>query len=278
MKSVEIIFLLQSSKNIPDVDFEALSEAINKEKEVHRQSDDQSALFNCWLAITALEIIKGYKEAFVLLKSRKYKAGWDLLEKIEINLENIEFNDIKLNKYPALGKISETISKYQELFPYRVFASPEILNKKVECTICGGDMNPFGSCKHIPGRVYNGELCVTQVKEAEFISISMVANPVQKFSAVYDDIENPEKYKLLEYLMPVLEDEQTPWDFEIITKYHPHSTIKVGRNEKCPCLSGKKFKHCCRNNSEGIKYPHYEFILPDHIVKQKQEMLNRPTI
>ena len=22
---------------------------------------------------------------------------------------------------------------------------------------------------------------------------------------------------------------------------------KVGRNEKCPCGSGKKFKHCCGN-------------------------------
>ena len=25
------------------------------------------------------------------------------------------------------------------------------------------------------------------------------------------------------------------------------SNQKVGRNEKCPCGSGKKFKHCCGN-------------------------------
>lgn len=24
-------------------------------------------------------------------------------------------------------------------------------------------------------------------------------------------------------------------------------SIKVGRNDKCPCLSGKKFKKCCIN-------------------------------
>ena len=25
----------------------------------------------------------------------------------------------------------------------------------------------------------------------------------------------------------------------------PENNKKVGRNEKCPCGSGKKFKHCC---------------------------------
>ena len=25
----------------------------------------------------------------------------------------------------------------------------------------------------------------------------------------------------------------------------PHDNKKVGRNEKCPCGSGKKYKHCC---------------------------------
>ena len=24
-------------------------------------------------------------------------------------------------------------------------------------------------------------------------------------------------------------------------------SVKVGRNDKCPCLSGKKFKKCCIN-------------------------------
>ena len=26
--------------------------------------------------------------------------------------------------------------------------------------------------------------------------------------------------------------------------------IKVGRNDKCPCNSGKKFKKCCENNQK----------------------------
>lgn len=30
---------------------------------------------------------------------------------------------------------------------------------------------------------------------------------------------------------------------------------KIGRNEKCPCGSGKKFKHCCSNNPKAQPRP-----------------------
>ena len=28
---------------------------------------------------------------------------------------------------------------------------------------------------------------------------------------------------------------------------------KIGRNEKCPCRSGKKYKHCCANAARNVK-------------------------
>ncbi len=30
---------------------------------------------------------------------------------------------------------------------------------------------------------------------------------------------------------------------------------KIGRNERCPCGSGKKYKHCCANNPQVEKRP-----------------------
>ncbi len=30
---------------------------------------------------------------------------------------------------------------------------------------------------------------------------------------------------------------------------------KIGRNERCPCGSGKKYKHCCANNPQVQKRP-----------------------
>ena len=39
--------------------------------------------------------------------------------------------------------------------------------------------------------------------------------------------------------------------FDIISAPKPESTIptdvKIGRNEPCPCGSGKKYKNCCMN-------------------------------
>ncbi|MCF8070712.1 MAG: SEC-C domain-containing protein [Desulfobacterales bacterium] len=33
---------------------------------------------------------------------------------------------------------------------------------------------------------------------------------------------------------------------EVKSKAKPLTVKKVGRNDPCPCGSGKKFKHCCR--------------------------------
>jgi uncharacterized protein YecA (UPF0149 family) len=34
-------------------------------------------------------------------------------------------------------------------------------------------------------------------------------------------------------------------EFPISTEFEKHSHIKVGRNDPCPCGSGKKYKKCC---------------------------------
>ena len=48
-------------------------------------------------------------------------------------------------------------------------------------------------------------------------------------------------------------EQETIWEFEyvlVMSKQHPLAekpviTEKVGRNDPCPCGSGKKFKNCC---------------------------------
>ena len=38
-------------------------------------------------------------------------------------------------------------------------------------------------------------------------------------------------------------------DYFIIRELLPiNNTKKTGRNQPCPCLSGKKYKHCCSKN------------------------------
>ena len=43
--------------------------------------------------------------------------------------------------------------------------------------------------------------------------------------------------------------EIVPPDIKPITKEH-----NIGRNDKCPCNSGKKYKSCCLNTGEFENY------------------------
>ena len=59
-----------------------------------------------------------------------------------------------------------------------------------------------------------------------------------------------ERPKLLKRKHPkifdILED---IFDQNNINKITKRETLKIGRNDPCPCGSGKKFKHCCLDQS-----------------------------
>ena len=59
------------------------------------------------------------------------------------------------------------------------------------------------------------------------------------FESLLEKIKN-DVIKFLFNLNIVIEKEKTDQQVEI-----PLDNKKVGRNEKCPCGSGKKYKHCC---------------------------------
>lgn len=133
--------------------------------------------------------------------------------------------------------------------------------KRSECSICGKKMDPFSGCKHIKGKVYSGELCHEIITDGEPLGIDMVTKPSMKDCVIFDDIENPTKYQSLEFLIPQLPNEYVAWDYNIIQGYKPHAEYKIGRNDLCPCHSGKKYKNCCMNNPKGVKCDHYKFII-----------------
>ncbi len=50
-----------------------------------------------------------------------------------------------------------------------------------------------------------------------------------------------------------------------------NKTDKMGRNELCPCGSGRKFKKCCMNKSEEMPDPVRELYFKKHKIRLKQE-------
>ena len=249
-----------------NIDIKKYKSLIETEKIRCKENNDEATLMIIWFCLSMIEAIDIFQKAFLLLKSREYYKGWNELSQVEVIISNIKYNISNCNDYIAFVFLEQNTTKFQKIFPYKAFTSIVLINTKEECSICGKSMNPFSGCEHIRGKVYAGEVCYSIVTDGDWLGLDFVEKPAMKSAVVFDDIDNPEKYKLLEYIIPKLPNEYTTWDYKISTKYTPHSNYNIGRNEKCPCQSGKKYKNCCMNNPKGVKYEHYEFLLPDKLL------------
>ena len=69
------------------------------------------------------------------------------------------------------------------------------------------------------------------------------ASQIVEFTAFF--FENNKTGKLHETSEFVLENGE--WRYHTGTIHPDTGSIKIGRNDLCPCLSGKKFKQCCAN-------------------------------
>lgn len=179
----------------------------------------------------------------------------------------------------GFSEIFSLVLKLQNLYPYKLFMSPEILEKKVRCNICSSIVSMRKHCGHLIGEIYNGELCIRIVEDMEFLGIAMVEEPVQKYSVPFmKDEETGEQidqynYQLLEYLLEYYNDDIYGWDVHSTTKkYSINYFRKTKRNDTCPCESGKKFKNCCLPK-KVVEMLHIEFIFKNFNSKTAYEML-----
>jgi hypothetical protein len=247
---------------------------IENEKTIFKLEKNESTLLIIWFCLSTIEAIDTFSKAFILLKKREYYKGWNELAQVEVIIHNIKYNIPDYSDYMAIKYLDQYTSKFQKIFPYKIFTSIVLVNPKEECSICGRSMEPFSGCEHIRGKVYAGELCNSIISDGDFIGMDFVEKPAMRCAVVFDDLDNPEKYKALEYLIPLLPNEYINWDVKITTEYEPHTNYNVKRNERCPCHSGKKYKQCCMKNLKGIKYDNYHFLLPDKLL-HKNKKLNK---
>jgi hypothetical protein len=110
-------------------------------------------------------------------------------------------------------------------------------------------------------------MCHRIVTEVEVLGISLVENPGNKISVMFlkdektDEQVDHYNYETMDYLFEHIKSPYDYWDLEVSQREISKKDYgDVGRNDTCPCKSGKKFKNCC-DKKIGEKYPHYEFIL-----------------
>lgn len=185
-----------------------------------------------WAMMTAIEVHQLYIQAFEQLKKGDYYIAWCSLEIAELAIAAIMRNDTDL--YESVRDISFQIQRIQSIYPYKVFASTEILIKEQKCSICDSVRCIRNDCGHRVGYVYNGKLCANIVTSRELKSISIVTNPVHKYAVAFlndgkgNSVDHYD-YSILSALMKVWENPYKFWDYQITTKNsHPHLNFIFG--------------------------------------------------
>lgn len=236
-------------------------------KEEYVKRDKQKDAKQVWIYQTIIEIHRLYLNAFKLLKEKNHYEGWCQLERIEITISCLKRHfQFDKSEY-RLWHIEKTVKNLQVIFPYRIFASSEILKKKKKCSICDKEISIRKSCGHVVGEIYNGEMCHQIVTEAEVLGVSLVENPGNKYAVTFlkDEQTNEQidqyNYTTVDYLFENISDPYEHWDLKVSQQIIRKGDYgNISRNEPCSCGSGKKFKKCC-GMKIGKKFPHYEFIL-----------------
>lgn len=256
--------------NIHQLSYDSLTELfqeLQKEKEDFVKENNQGKAKELWIYQTIIEVHKLYQNAFKLLKDKSYYEGWCQLERIEITISGLKKHFNYNNKEFFLWHIEKSVTNLQVIFPYRLFGSMEVLKKKTKCSICKQEISIRNPCGHIIGEIYNGEMCHRIVTEADLMGISLVENPGNKFSVMFlkdektDEQVDHYNYQSIDYLFAHIHSPFEIWDLEVSEREIKKSDYaNIGRNDKCACNSGKKFKKCCELKI-GEKYPHYEFIV-----------------
>ena len=198
-------------------------------------------------------------EGFDSDKSREYETAWDELEKCEIEIGGLEKNycilETPLREY-GIDSILEDIKRLQGLFPYRLFTSREMIIKSQVCTICGKPVSIRHPCSHVPGNVYMGKMCLRSITDAEFVNENIVTKPFDKYAILKLQGQKFD-FSLLDYIVPHIAP-YSKWSYSVEKRLKPEYQ-GVGRNAKCPCGSGKKYKYCLRDNPKDHYEDHYKF-------------------
>lgn len=202
-----------------------------------------------------------YVSAFGKIKNENYYEAWCDLEQAEIGLLAFHNNKFLDPSNHRMSELDAQIREWQKVFPYKIFASPEIIYRKSECSICRTVVSPWSKCNHKKGHVYFGEECSHIVTESEFLGMALVKNPVQKYSVPMSRDDKGETIDHYDYSIVkfIAERVMSPfhwWTASWTHALHPHERYThLRKTDACPCESGKSYEACCLREA-GVVRPH----------------------
>lgn len=234
-------------------------ELLNSEKNIAANIGDEEKANNCWRELEALELNILFIQVFHNLKSKNYRQAWNDLEQCEIKYKFICENSTPIFlENSRLKFIENKVVNFQSLYPYCLFCSPGFKVGYYSCSICGHRIRPRSRCEHKKGKLYHGQLCLHVAHDMEFIELSVVTKPVQKYSVMHDD--STLNFTLIERLVNYLDHAFEDWNLQWTKMKFPIERFnRVSKNDKCPCKSEETFGTCCMGKKE-VEIPHVNFI------------------
>ena len=265
----EVILLLNKKKerlchndfSEPYREYKECEKIFDKVLEVAKQQNNEVFANSQYVVRKYFLLFCNLSVYFDLLKEKRYKSSWDKLQDC-IDLAKMVGSYIEIENRFEITKVLHLLASYETLYPYSVFASSEYIVSKSHCSICGQSMLSL-SCPHIKGKLYWGEVAIEMIDEIKtFQAVALVSHPEDKRCVIElsdDNRTEVEKFKridqFLELNQPFLQD----FSIKKIIENRMRDDIKiVGRNDRCPCGSGMKFKKCC---GKDLYYKHERNII-----------------
>lgn len=229
-----------------------ITEIVTKKIDTFSDNLPDDVFNECFILKQFIKLLEDYVSYWKLLVSDKFSDSWSALQDVQDRLRTI-YRFTNEPRPILLSHIEEQCGELEKLYPYRVFASVGIVKEEVECSLCGKSIDSF-ECEHIRGELYRGRQAygiVKQIKKLE--EVSLVTNPADKRCTI-QILDTAEQFNGVAYLAKGIRDRVlSPLDFNHLEfkriRKPNHEIPVVGRNEPCPCGSGKKFKKCCIDKS-----------------------------
>ena len=220
----------------------------------YRDAGDSEAANRAWHLMMVAHARAEMCRLFAQMREGNFPAAWRTLEQVEKMCEAIRHNEVLEDGF-KIAELARAVADWQALYPYTVFASPEIIIKAQECTICSAPVSPMRPCEHRPGRVYAGQLCSRRITDMEPVSIAIVRDPVQKYSVLIPT-PDPHDYASVRFVLDRLAGPFSRWRLVKTTAMHDHALFDSwSRDGDCPCHSGMRYADCCALRP-GVVMPH----------------------
>ena len=222
-----------------------------KAKAASSEIEERNRLWAVQTFAAATEI---YLEGYRQMARGAFYEGWCTLEQAEIKFARLEENPFIEALAPLIAERAERVALWQTLFPYRHFISPAMRYKKWSCSICGKMSTPVEPCGHTPNKVYDGQMCIRWIESFEPLELSIVTDPVQKYSVLLLDYD----YSVVQYVLGHLTSPLHKWSGAWTHKRHPHDNFANRPHDApCPCLSKLRYGECCLLE-DGVRLPHFQ--------------------